>query len=275
MTFADQETSRYQGMPIGLLLFRYGTADDDVFAYTDCETPITFDGVTYQPEPNERDSIKINGTLDKSQLAVTFPQDSALSKFFDVYPPSQQVTLTIFQGHANNANFQMVWTGRVLGIKNDGDDAIFTCEPLSTSIRRLGLRRKYGYGCPYILYGPSCLADQAAATITVTPSNADQNLLTLASGWNGANDPSKYVSGFATWLTRTGRKEYRAIINADVTSVTLGADVFTLSPGVTVDLVLGCTHQMGGCILHNNIENYGGQPWIPTFNPVGVINNFF
>jgi hypothetical protein len=277
MTFEVQETSRTLGAPIGLLLFTYGDGINDYFAYTDGEVPVTFNGVTYQPIPSDRDSPKASGTLDKAQLTIRLPKDAALAEFFDVFPPSQVVNVTIFGGHVDNGDFKTFWTGRVIALRTSANEAEFTCEPVSTSMRRMGLRRRYGYGCPYVLYGQQCLADKPSASLSVTVAAVSGATVTLPTGWFGIQVPTDFIGGLAEWTSADGRAETRTVI--DVVSgsnqVLLSGDAETLVVGGPITMALGCNHQMSGCTLHNNIQNFGGQPWIPEKNPVGVTNNFF
>jgi hypothetical protein len=277
MTFATIESSRALGQPIGLLLF---TSGNDVYAYTDAEQAVTYNDNTYTPVPSDRDSITASGTLDKTQLEISLPQDCPLSELFDVWPPSDVVNLTIFQGHVDNADFSIAWVGRVVSNRIETNTLIVTCVPISTSLNRIGLRRRYGYGCPLALYGTGqgqCNASKTAATISVAVQAVSGATVTLPAGWNGGIDTSKYNAGVAQWTTSAGRTEYRQIIGmADDTDMNLSGDASTIPAGGNIALSLGCSHQPGDCTsLHNNINNYGGQLWIPTYNPVGVTNNFF
>lgn len=286
MTFDARETSRYKGKPVNLFLFRYGVQAGDVYGYTDGETAITYnagDGsgaVVYTPIPIGRGEVTASGTLDKSILEVEVPDTSAIATLFATYPPSVVVILTIFQGHIGDSQYFVHWVGRVIGRALNDNKAIFSCSPASTGLKRAGLRRNYQLGCPHVLYGPQCKANRAAATITKTITGVNGSFIQMAAAWDTAGRRPKYVGGIAEWTRADGRVEMRSILRIDdPISVLLSGAVQGLTPGMSIKLSLGCNHKAGltdDCIaLHNNILNYGGQPFIPLKSPFGFTNNYY
>lgn len=282
MTFAAREESRYLGQPVDLYLFRYGDAPDAFFAYTDAEDAITDSGILYRPIPIMRGAINSSGTLDKAALEIRTPQNVELAELFKLYPPSQVVTLIIRQAHIGDPDGQalVIWTGRVLGCKRVVNEATYTCEPVSTSLKRAILRRHYQYGCPHVLYGPQCKASKAAATATATVKAVAGPVVTFDAGWNGSTPLNKFRNGLMEWLSPNGSREVRSVLRLTLAlgevSVVLGGTALGLSADMEVSIVLGCNHNGDDCEdLHNNILNYGGQPWIPTDNPIGLKNTFY
>lgn len=284
MTFEIREESRSKGEPIALYHFQYGDAADKYFGYTDAETTITTGGKTYEPIPIVMGAVKASGTLDRQSIEVRTPQNVELAELFRLFPPSQVITLIVKQGHANDpdAQFLVTWTGRVLGHKRQINEAVYTVESVATSMRRAILRRHYMYGCPHVLYGPQCKANKAAATITKTALSVTSPYVTLADNWATTSMKPKYLGGLVEWTTLDGLKETRAIRKikgATSNQLLLSGTTNGLVAGMSVNLVLGCNHQAGledDCIaLHDNILNYGGQPWIPTKNPIGIKNTFY
>lgn len=279
MTFESYETSRSHGGPIDLYLFRYGPGPSDYYAYTDGEEAKTIAGIKYNPVPISRTAISSSGTLDKSELKVMAPQDSEVSELFLIYPPNQVVNMVIKQGHVEDqdSEFLVIWTGRVLASMRDDNETVFTCEPISTSMRRSGLRRHYQLACPHALYGKQCRASMAAATVSVATVAVSGTRITFADGWQPAARVPKYVGGIVRW-TVEGRQELRTILRVEnEKTLILTGLVRGLVAGQTVEVILGCNHEQDeDCILlHNNILNYGGQKWIPTKSPLGNNNNFY
>lgn len=277
MTFSAIETSRQKGEPVTLYLFAY--SETGRFAYTDAEQPIDYDGITYEPIPIMRDGIASSGTLDKSALAIRMPRDVELSELFRVYPPSQVVTLVIRQGHLSDKpepEFLVVWSGRVLSAGREGDECVVSGEPVSSSLRRAGLRRHYQLGCPHVLYGPQCRADRAASSVTATVASIAGTAITLSAGWNGAFSAVKFTQGLVEWQNASGGTERRKILSVSGNTLLLGGLPRDLEAGETVTALLGCNHQMSDCAdLFNNIHNFGGCPWIPTVNPIGFRNQYY
>lgn len=288
-SFNAQETSRAEGRPIELYFFRYGPEPDDYLSYTDAEKSVkaTFDPdlgpVIFTATPIQHSEITVSGSLDKATITVNMPETSDLTDMFMESPPSQEVTLDIWEVHLNDgavddAELSLAWSGRVLGHSGEGVEAVYTCEPVSTSLKRPGLTRNYQVHCPLVLYGGDCRADIAAATITVNAAGVDGPLLSLGSGWASDDLKPKYASGMAIWVRADGRTERRTIINllSGNDTLTLSGAATGLTPGMAVQLVLGCDHTMADCRdLHSNIQNYGGQAFIPNSNPFGVKNIFY
>lgn len=272
MTFETAEKSRYQGKPITLYLFQYGPEADHYYGYTDAESVITdpSDGKEYFPLPITRGSITASGTLDKAALEIRTPRTADLAELFRVYPPSQVVSATLKQGHLGQAPYMVVWLGRVLNCTREGSEAIFSCEPVSTSLRRPGLRRNYQLGCPHWLYGPQCQANKVAATSTHSVVSIAGTIVTLAANWADPHLPAKYYGGMIEWTTAGGETEIRTILTADATTISAGGLLRGLEVGMSLDVILGCSHLLDDCEnLHNNILNYGGQWLIPIKNPYG------
>lgn len=284
--FEVAELSRNKGSPVTLYFFRYGDTTESYYAYTDAEedTVWTFDPglgpVTFKPIPIDHGAISSSGTLDKSSLDVKTPQDSELSMLFRLHPPSQIVTLRLLQGHEGVDDFRVAWAGRVLGNQVTGNETTFTCEPVSTSIRRAGLRRHYQLGCPLALYGVGegqCNADKEAASTFAAVSNVAGALVALGGAWAADEMRIKYTGGIAEWQDATGRTETRTIVRlADSQTLVLSGVALGLVPGASIKLSFGCDHTWAGdCTnLHHNVQNFGGDPLIPTKNPIGIVNNF-
>lgn len=285
MTYAAREVSRALGSPLEIYLFRYGPEQTDFFAYTDNERAVqtVVDGVnndepiTFAPVPINRDEITTKGSLDRQSLEIRMDYDLELVALFSDYPPSDVVTISVFGGHRGDTELKGLWFGRVLGFRAEGTEAIFNCEPVNSSLKRPGLRRHYQYGCPHVLYGPQCKASRSAATSDFTVVAVSRAVINLGASW--ADDATRitYHGGIAEWTTADGHTVRRTIINsANDGSITLGGRATGLTAGLTVSLSLGCNHQMDHCrTLHGNILNFGGQPWIPLKNPVGLTNNFY
>lgn len=287
MSFDQREKSRTQGAPFFLYFFRYGDTPDAFFAYTNADDAIEhiFDDelgpVLFVPEAISHGSIQVSGTLDRATLEVRTPQDSEISLLFRHYPPSQVVSMLVFQAHEDEPEIKVVWAGRALGNQLEEDEAVFTCEPVSTSQKRAGLRRHWGYGCPHVLYSVGdylCNANKAAATITAPVTLVQGALVTMPGAWAPTGLKAKYLGGLASWTRADGRTETRSIIRlADSDTIILSGLALGLTSGMAIDLSYGCDHVWDSdCSnLHNNVLNFGGQPLIPTKNPIGIVNNFY
>lgn len=282
MTFSAYESSVEDGGPIQLYRFVYGTEAGEYFAYTSStEQQIVDHGgsvgvITYEPIPIERGSIVSNGTLDKSAIKIGLDVGNDLAELFRVYPPSSVVQLTIYEGHIDDPDgeFVVIWAGRIVQASREGSELQLSGEPISTQLRRAGLRRNYQYGCPHALYSDACGASRAAATVSATVSAIDGTVVTLASGWEGAFSAAKFLRGTLEWTPSGQTTQRRTIIRIDGDDLSLSGLPVALAALDSVDVVLGCNHRAfaadgGDCEgLHDRLVAYGGQPWIPLKNVV-------
>lgn len=289
MAFDDQEVSVASGDIIELYKFIYGTEAAEFYAYTNHVEEITLeDGDVFTPVPITRDSIETNGTLDKSAIKISTDVGTELAEIFRVYPPSHVVTLVIRHGHLDangdiptDEEFVVVWAGRIVAASREHGELVMSGEPVSTSLRRPGLRRHYQIGCPHELYGPQCQANKALATVSSTVSAIAGATVTLPGGWNGAFAAEKFLGGLLEWEADGGSTARRTILRITGNTLSLSGIPIDLAVTDAVDVVLGCNHkafaaQGGDCQpLHNNILNYGGDLWIPLKNTIGAFNHYF
>lgn len=299
MSFAEYETSADRGEPLLLYLFRYGEPTDCIIAYNNGDRDVTVSvqdrdvvrPILFKAVPIDNDEITATGKPDKSRLDIRTSDTSTLADLFRLYPPSNVVTVTIFQGHVADVSQQFLaaWAGKVIGFSTDeANRASFVCEPISISMKRVGLRRRWQYGCPHVLYAQGsfkCNASKTVATISRVLLSVSGGTLTFETTWETAARKPKYQGGLAEWVLTDGRREIRTILRTGAAdgTVVIGGSPTGLVAGMAVDLVLGCNHKAGIAAqpdgdcgpLHNNIQNFGGQPWIPDKNPVGLVNNYW
>lgn len=283
--YDEYEESREHGMPVNLVLFRYGSATLSVFGYTDAEQAILKDDVTFEPIPISAGKIAASGTLDRKTLELRVPTTAGIAQLYRAYPPSYPISMTIFRGHINEGapvEWRSIWVGRVLNGKHEGDGShqcVLTCEPLATSLRRAALRRHFQLTCTHTLYSTGkkqCNANRSAATFTVLPVDVAENALQidLPDGFAPPSLIPNFTGGVIEWTTPAGNVEIRTVL--EVTESSNGYTVFMTGPTTllttqAVRISLGCNHQMDHCSgLHNNIHNFGGCPWIPVQNPIGT-----
>jgi hypothetical protein len=164
----------------------------------------------------------------------------------------------------------------------EDSEVILSGEPISASMKRNGLRRRYQYGCPHVLYGPLCRADKTAATVIGVVASASSQSFVLEAGWEGTKPPAKFIGGYAEWINVKGNREIRTIYAVTGNTIKVRGLVRDLAVGANVNMVLGCNHSEDDCAnLHieivtgdSNVVNYGGQLWIPLENPVNKNQNY-
>jgi hypothetical protein len=239
--------------------------------YTDAETPLVFESGTYDPIPIDRGNVTSSGNLDKADMEINLSRKADIAIALNQYPLSSVITLIVRQGHIDDPDndFPVVWTGRVINVSRLKATTKLVCEPIATAMRRPGLRRRWQIGCPHVLYGDQCKANRQRATISVPVVSVAGSTITLPTGWSGTINATKYVNGIASWVGDDGLFEQRTILRVTgSTVVLLSGPVRGIGDTSTVDMTLGCNHQMDDCLeLHDNIHNHGGCPFIPKKNP--------
>jgi hypothetical protein len=274
MTFSANEASRNAARPLHLYEFVFSDGSATI-RYTNVAQGWWQGGNEYLPLAITHGEIVASGDLDKSTFEVVAPEDSTIAAAFAQGGGSNVVTLILRQGHVTEDDFKVAWSGTVLGATFGDNDVTLSCEPVTVSMRRTGLTRDYQFSCPLTLYGNKCRVVKATATSTATVTSVDGAMVTLPAAWAATDLKDKHIGGIAEW-TVAGRIERRSIINHAADVLTLGSAATDLAAAATITLILGCNHQLSDCEnLHNNIQNFGGQPEIPLKNPIGITNSYY
>ena len=168
------------------------------------------------------------------------------AKIFRVDPPSYVTTLTIWEGNFTDGarEFRKVWSGRVINCKIEKAKAKFSCEPLSTSLARPGLRRNYQRPCPHALYGALCKATRVEQAVNWVSGTANQWTVTQPS--TGYISAETYDGGLISWEDEDGMTRFQTIltVSEDGSNLVLGVNraLATGSTPVNLKIVKGCNH---------------------------------
>ena len=276
MTFDATESSREGGVPASIYLFEWGNGSGSFHAYTDTDVPVTVDGVNYEPIPIGRGNIESSGTLDKKVLEIEIsPKAGIVSQYAD-NPPTRKVGLVIRQGHVGDTDWPVVFSGVVKGVGRASANAKVSAEPLDTLLARPGLRRLYMTGCPHVLYSDQCGASKDTLRRQEIPTVIGLNHIDLPSGWDDGVGPTKYRGGYVQWTDSGDNTQTRTILSTSGSLRLLVGNTRRLDVGTTVSVHAGCNHNKQDCSdLHDNIANFGGQPYIPLENPVGMTSRYY
>lgn len=267
MTYDAQESSATGGAPIELYLFERGVA---AWRYTSAEEPQTHLSQTYTPAPIERGEIGDIADLNRRDLKIDIPHDLAVAQQFIAYPPGEVVTLKIFRLHRTDTDneVRVIWVGRVLSAQWGEQGNTLICEPISTSMKRNGLRRRYGRQCDHVLYGPRCGVAPASYRVQGTVATITGNQFSIAAAAGQAD--GYFNGGYLWWQLADGRKDARMLIGHVGDLVTLAAVMPAVSVGDAVELYPGCDHTIDLCDSRfGDSDNNGGFMFTPDTNPFG------
>jgi uncharacterized phage protein (TIGR02218 family) len=265
MAYEDFEEGA-EGYPVELYLFKRGLSER--YTLTSSNEVITFDSEDYFPIQIQRATIEQNSEMERQPLNIKIQRDADVLQNFVGFPPTEIMTVTIFRFHNNDTPTPEVvtlWAGRVLSVDWAGSQATIHCEPVFTSLKRPGLRRKYSAQCPHILYGGECQLNNFAFS-TVATVTAITNGVELFSA-SFVNSLDFYFGGYLQFDNR----EFRTIVGDDgAGNVIMANSISEFEVGDQVTIFPGCAHDLDDCVnKFSNIENYGGFPYVPVINPFG------
>ncbi len=267
MSFAALETSTESGSPAELYEF---TADSGVYRYTSAADDVVISGVTYaQLNGLSRSAIEDAGDIYKSGLTVTAPEDFLISSFFEVYPPSDVVTLALKRVQlADLTDVKTFWLGRILNVAWAPGHSTITCESLFSRLKQPGLRRIYARTCPYVLYGNECKAVATSFLETASLDAMSADGFSISSATFAGHPDGYYAGGKMTFDAGGGVIAKRGIRAHTADTITLTHPIVGLTAASTVDVYPGCAHTKEVCQgSFGNLVNFGGFPYIPAINP--------
>ena len=277
MSTVGQDESGARGRPRELYTFGHGNS---VWRFTSDSsgTPLATTQGIFQPIYLKRGPIELSPDLARNPITIEIDRDEDVPALFKASNPSQMVSVIISRVHevmtdAGESSYPsnpiVIWTGRVLSVSWSSTVATMECETSSTSLRRLMLRRRWQRSCPYVLFGgTTCKVSAAGFTLGSAVSSVSNSSVTL--GTTGGHEDDYYAGGKLTYQEPSGLIHERMIRSQTGTTLLLTYPIIDMPVGASVTLTAGCNHTTDHCTLKlNNLQNYGGQPFIPDRRPFG------
>lgn len=269
MTFASRETSVYGAFPIELYTI---ARDAVVYRYTSADEDKVVNGFVYQSVPIKRGSTSQTDDAVRSNLSITATKNLAFLNTYRSSPPTTITTVTVQRYHEGDGALAVIWFGRLTNVRFSERDAVITCEPVLTSLKRPVLRRRYQVTCPFVLYGNQCRAirsDFGVATMTSFVNGGQIQAQAF-----GLFPDGYFEGGYIEW-DNGGDVQRRFILSHFGQILTLNLPFAGITGNVPVTAYPGCDHELLTCYgKFNNHLNYGGQPFNPRKNPMGKIPVF-
>jgi uncharacterized phage protein (TIGR02218 family) len=265
MTFNVIETSHDEGRPIFLYAFKLGAA---TFRYTSGDADVTIDGYKWRAEAISDNGVKLTGEATTDGLEITAPSSIAPVQMFLGTPPSQAIMVSIFHYHEDDNEAVLGYIGEVMQVNQpEPGKAIITCDTISASMQRDGLRLAWQRNCPYAVYDEkTCKASKAAHQINATVYDVVGNVV----AFSGMDDVENGTldGGFIEWEHPSRGTEFRAIEK----QIGNTCEMFGLGDGLYYGLAVkaypGCRRTTADCTdKFNNLDNYGGVPDLPGKSP--------
>ncbi|PKL96784.1 MAG: hypothetical protein CVV18_00270 [Gammaproteobacteria bacterium HGW-Gammaproteobacteria-8] len=266
MSFDALEVSGASGKP--MLLFQF-TRDFIHWRWTNAQQPQVLLGQTFAPINISASKIRQGTEPAKLTRTITLPHTSPLAALYRPFPPSDPISIIIWQRHDGEPETPVEWVGRVVGAEFEGAQLRLTCQPSSASARRAGRSRAWQRGCPHALYSLGdglCNVNRAtfeisAQILTNIGSKITANAFaTLPDG--------RLAGGLLEWVLPDGTRERRGIDAHVGNEVTLSFPAPSLPVGGNAIAAPGCAHDVTDCDhFFSNINNFGGNPYTPDRSP--------
>lgn len=265
MTYDVIERSTALARPVEIYTFARGSL---AWRFTSANRDVVVASNTYAKAIIRRPNIQQGSELNRSAIKLQVPRDFPIAELYQAGIPADTITLRIQQYHEGDGELVGIWGGRVINCARVPGGAEISCEPVFTSVRQLGLRRRYQRQCPHVLYGSGCKLVANSFKLTTTVDSVSGLSVTAAAlagqpdGW--------WEGGWMQWEIATGVFERRFIFGHTGGTVQLTTQPLGLAAGMEAEFFPGCDHTLATCNdKFSNRDNYGGFPDIPQKNPFG------
>jgi len=288
MTYQAKEQSVEDGQPIEL--FRFSNSEE-VFTYSGGQFNTVFNAETYVPEAIGRSDPTLQDATAQRSLTVTVPSSNLFARRYVSIVPATVDHFTLFRRHTTDGGTPETVTyfsGEVLSVSFKDKTAEITIQNVGSILDRLVPQQTSRNPCNHILYDAKCGVTDTSFSLAgaVVAISADGLNVTIDTGTNTVpdtgfeltaqldDDPTFFNGGF---IARGGLelRMVRAVVNdtGNVATLTVLFPFQTISVGAALSMFAGCDHKLPTCLSKfNNVDRYGGFPFIPEKNPfvIGV-----
>jgi len=270
MPLDEYEDSLGQARPLYFYLF---TLNGKQWRYVSAQEGITLeiDGHYWEPMPISHNGIKQSGDTVSDALEIECPRSVAPVQLFNLRAPSSMIGVRIFHKDASDNEMATVFVGEVIQINATAPGAAkITCETLSATFKRTGLRLSWQRACPYALYDlNTCKIDKSVYMIQRTITSVNGFLIQLS----GANLTSNFIGGFIEWVHPVKGTEFLTIEDINSSQILMFGDTVDLYAGLQIKAYPGCARTPAACQGFNNYDNYGGIPNMPGKSPFDGVDS--
>jgi uncharacterized phage protein (TIGR02218 family) len=263
MALNDYEMSLEDAKPVYLYAFslggrtwRYASSASDV---------LTTDGRVWSATPISHSGVSVTGEATTDALTIEASTSIAPVQVYMINPPSTPIGLTIFQKDASDVEYVAIYVGDVSQVNfPEPGKATVTCETISVSMRRQGLRLTWQRACPYAVYDMStCKVNKVAYATPVVVQAVDGFQIQVS----GSLTAGIYAGGFFEWTHPVKGLEFLTVEAQSGNTLTVFGTTVDLYPGLPITLYRGCNRTPAACASFGNFDNYGGVPAMPGKSP--------
>jgi uncharacterized phage protein (TIGR02218 family) len=264
MAYDDYESSIESGRPIHLYRFTMGGT---IWRYTSADEDLTIDGYVWKAAPIKDDGVRESGDAVGDMTQIEAPSSIGPAQVYMSSPPNFPIMVHRLAIHEGVTVPVVSYTGEIMQVDFPQPGlARISCQKLSATMRRNGLRIGYQRTCPYALYDPvTCKVDKSAWGVTAVVSAVDGFMVSadaLASYSYGY-----FAGGFVEWDHPIRGRQYLAVDQHIGTSIEMFGETNDMYVGLVITAYPGCSRTLTGCNGFNNVPNYGGFPGMPGRSP--------
>jgi uncharacterized phage protein (TIGR02218 family) len=268
MVYQTDEISDADGEPI--LLFEFSDSIGNAWRSCTGNDDIVYNLDTYIADVVDVSEIEISEKIIANEVKVQFGKGNILATAYINAANESPITVTIYRGHSDD--YVTRWFGYVRGIQFDSEGrSTVRCEPRTSSMRRVGRRRRVQRLCDHCLYSQGageCRVTKSSFMVTGTVSGISGTTITATVFGTKTDDwfkAGELVVG----------NEKRLIKSHTGTSVVVSRVFYDTDAGDSLTAYAGCDHLPGTCLTKfNNKPNYGGSERLPIANPFNQNINY-
>lgn len=272
MSYGAFETSTESAMPIRLYRFvlsnrtwRYNSSDKDV---------MSVDGSVWLAAAIEDDGSRQSGESESDVLTIKAQSNIAPVQIYKLSPPSSPIQVTVFEKHIGDDELYVHYVGEVVQVQDSASvgSATISCETISATMKREGLRMVWQRSCPHTVYDSGCKLSPVSHMVTVTIQSVSETTLVMS----GMPTGQGFSGGFLEWDHPVKGVERMAIEAQNGNQVFPFGTTVAFHVGMTIRAYRGCNQTPAACQSFGNYANYGGVPTLPGKSPFdGLSSPFF
>jgi hypothetical protein len=271
-----------------IFLYEFGLGDK-VWRYTSNSVDVIDEnGLLWEASSISDDGIKQTGEAVTDAMTITASVELVPARLFMYAPPSRVIDVSMYRAAflpkaettgfsgtditapastAMVTNKRPVYVGEVSQCSfPEPGRAVITCQTLSASMQREGLRLPWQRQCPYAIYDQSsCRLNKAAWSITSKVLTVTGNTVLVDTA--GPNPDGYLNGGYLEFEHPIKGAETLAIEVQSGTTLIIFGSAAELWEGMSVTLYPGCNQTPQRCQFFDNYLNYGGYPALPGKSP--------
>tara|TARA_R110002072_G_scaffold298960_2_gene473721 strand:+ start:11188 stop:12006 length:819 start_codon:yes stop_codon:yes gene_type:complete len=220
---------------------------------------VVFQGKTWLKSDIKHGRIRSSGNPDSQNTSLDIPLDSEVAKLYRITPPSERVSLSIYNYDPGEDDAAVEWKGILASHSFSESKLNFTVQSLRNATLMQGLRKKQSYQCPHQVYGIGC--NLARSNYVVAG-----NVLTVVGNQINVPEFAGFGDGYfageqITWSSAQGLINRRLITESNnAGDLTILHTLSDLEIGTQVVAAPSCDKSLVTCRdrFNDNTDNFGG-----------------